>query len=91
MCPYSLWAAGWGDQPNDQREYRSHFGSRYKLGCCDHASLLVRGSIPPGGLKGVKVLPNSFCAFPLSRGGDFWGTFFRKLEILVSSIIRFRI
>ena len=26
--------------------HRSHFGSRYKLGCCGHASLFVPGSIP---------------------------------------------
>ena len=26
--------------------YRSHFGSRYTLGCCGHASLFCAGSIP---------------------------------------------
>ena len=25
-------------------DYRSHFGSRYKLGCCGHAGLFCRGS-----------------------------------------------
>ena len=27
--------------------HRSHFGSRYTLGCCGHAGLSVWGSIPP--------------------------------------------
>ena len=28
------------------RDHRSHFGSRYKSGCCGHAGLFCAGSIP---------------------------------------------
>ena len=55
---------GWGDTSSHQRGYRSHFGSRYKLGCCDHASLLGRGSNPPGGVSGCPESPNSPPATP---------------------------
>ena len=48
----------WGDASSDQRGYRSHFGSRYKLGCCDHASLLGRGSNPAGGVSALEKSPN---------------------------------
>ena len=37
----------WSDPSDHTWEYRSHFGSRYKLGCCGHASLFGRGSNPP--------------------------------------------
>ena len=34
--------------------HRSHFGSRYTLGCCGHAGLLRPGSnLAPGGVAGV--------------------------------------
>jgi len=29
--------------PERRNWHRSHFGSRYKLGCCGHASLLLAG------------------------------------------------
>ena len=32
----------------EEGQYRSHVGSRYKLGCCGHAGLFDLGSIPPG-------------------------------------------
>ena len=36
----------WSDLSGHTWEYRSHFGSRYKLGCCGHASLLAAVQIP---------------------------------------------
>ena len=44
---------------SDQRGYRSHFGSRYKLGCCGDAGLfaLGGGSIP--GAREITVMPNA--------------------------------
>ena len=42
-------------------KYRSHFGSRYKLGCCGHAGLFLHGSSPSlqTYLRGRKR--NQFC------------------------------
>ena len=47
--------------------YRSHFGSRYTLGCCGHASLLLQARVllpacwllakPTGNAVSLRVLP----------------------------------
>ena len=38
LCAPALWS--------NPHRHRSHFGSRYKLGCCGHAGLFVRGFEP---------------------------------------------
>ena len=52
-----------GIQSRESSQHRSHFGSRYKLGCCGHAGLFDLGSIPPGclllGPLGSLLFPNS--------------------------------
>ena len=55
--------------------HRSHFGSRYKLGCCGHAGLFDPGSIPPGSLL---LGPLGSLLFPNSRKSPFveFGLFF---------------
>ena len=74
-CPPS-----WGDPSGHPRGYRSHFGSRYKLGCCGHASLLGRGSNPTGLGFGL------FQKFGAPNGATFGPPFFfAQIPIFVTS------
>ena len=59
----------WSDLSGHTSRYRSHFGSRYKLGCCSHASLLAAVRIPRICELGNDFRPNLHWTCRVCKGG----------------------